>query len=155
MNKVIISGNLTRDPDIRYTQSGKAVARMGIAVSRRFKSQDGSQPDVDFFNMTAWDKQAEFCGKYFSKGSRVIVEGRMQNYSYEDRDGNRRSGMEIQVENIEFGGNKRDSEFSGSKRDSDFGDRSYGDSPKKNGGDGFDDSEDFGGKEIEDDSVPF
>ncbi len=110
MNKVIISGNLTRDPEIRYTQSGKAVARLGIAVQRRFKSQDSSQPDVDFFNMTAWDKTAEFCGRYLTKGTRVVVEGRMQNYSYDAQDGTKRTGMEIQVENIEFGGNKRDSE---------------------------------------------
>ena len=104
MNKIFISGNLTRDPEIRYTQSGKAVAKIGIAVNRPF----AKEKEVDYFNLTAWEKTAEFCGKYFTKGSRVLVEGRLQTYSYEDKDGVKRSGIDIFVDNIEFAGGKSD-----------------------------------------------
>ena len=116
MNKVFISGNLTRDPEIRYTQSGKAVAKMGVAVNRPFSKEK----EVDFFNMTALEKTAEFCGKYLTKGSRVLVEGRLQTYSYEGKDGFKRSGVEIWIDNIEFAGSKsekksdeRQGEFNG------------------------------------------
>ena len=102
MNKVILSGNLTRDPEIRYTQSGKAIARLGLAVSRRF-----SRDTTDFFNLTAWDKQAEFCGRYLKKGSSVIVEGRVENNNYEGKDGVKHYTVEIQIENIEFAGSAR------------------------------------------------
>ena len=102
MNKIFISGNLTQDPEIRYTQSGKAVAKMGIAVNRPFSKEK----EVDFFNLTAWEKTAEFCGKYLTKGSRVLVEGRLQTYSYEGKDGVKRSGVEIWIDNIEFAGSK-------------------------------------------------
>ena len=104
MNKIFISGNLTRDPEVRYTQSGKAVARMGIAVKRIFSKEN----EVDFFNLVAWEKTAEFCGKYLTKGSRVLVEGRLQTYSYEGKDGVKRSGVEIWIDNIEFAGSKSD-----------------------------------------------
>ena len=73
MNKVILMGNLTRDPEVRYTQSGKAYARMGIAIRRQFSKDKDA---VDFFNLVAWDKTAEFCGKYFQKGSRALIEGK-------------------------------------------------------------------------------
>ncbi len=117
MNKVFLSGNLTRDPEIRYTQSGRAMARMGIAVRRAFRSknaENSDQPDADFFNLTAWEKTAEFCSRYLTKGSRVFVEGRIQTYSYEGQDGVKRSGVDIQVENIEFGDSKRAAGDSGS-----------------------------------------
>ncbi|MCR5834096.1 MAG: single-stranded DNA-binding protein [Selenomonadaceae bacterium] len=107
MNKVFLSGNLTRDPEVRYTQSGKAYAKMGIAVRRPFtKDKDA----VDFFNLTAWDRTAEFCGKYLNKGSRVLVEGRLQNSSYENKDGIKMTSTDIMVDNIEFAGSKRSEE---------------------------------------------
>ncbi len=102
MNKVILSGNLTRDPEIRYTQNGKAIAKMGIAVNRRF-----SRDTVDFFNLTAWDKTAEFCSRYLKKGSSVIVEGRVENDNYEGKDGVKHYSVNIQIENIEFGSSSR------------------------------------------------
>ncbi len=102
MNKVILSGNLTRDPEIRYTQSGKAIAKLGLAVSRRF-----SRDVTDFFNLTAWDKQAEFCNRYLKKGTSVIVEGRVENDNYEDKNGVKHYSFNIQVENIEFAGSAR------------------------------------------------
>ena len=106
MNKIFLSGNLTKAPEVRYTPNGKAVVKTGIAVQRPYKNPQG-QYDVDFFNLTAWDKTAEFCGKYFHKGSRVFVEGRLNTYSYTGQDGVKRFGVDVQVENIEFGGDKR------------------------------------------------
>ena len=108
MNRVILSGNLARDPEVRYTNSGKTYARTSIAVNRRTKKADGSY-DVDFFDLAAWDKTAEFMGKYLKKGSRVLVEGRIENDNYE-KNGVKHYGNRIIVDNIEFGSSKKDSE---------------------------------------------
>ena len=106
MNKVMFTGNLARDPEVRYTQSGKAVASFSLAVSRNWKSKSDNpqQPTADFFNVTAWEKMAEFCGKYLMKGSRILVEGRLQSRSYEAQDGSKRTAVEVVAENIEFAG---------------------------------------------------
>ena len=105
MNKVILSGNLTRDPEVRYSQSGTAFAKTGIAVSRPFAK--GNETTTDFFNLTVFGKQAEFCGRYLKKGSSVIVEGSIQNDNYEDKNGVKRSRVDIIVDRIEFAGNRR------------------------------------------------
>ena len=102
MNKVILSGNLTRDPEVRYTQGGKAYARVGIAINRPFSKDK----EVDFFNLVAWEKRAETMGKYLNKGSRIFVEGRLQTSSYE-KDGVKHNGIDIIVENVEFADSKR------------------------------------------------
>ena len=106
MNKVILSGNLARDPEVRYTQSGKAVATFAIAVSR-WKRPGENQPTADFFNVVAWDKKAEFCSKYLTKGSRILLEGRLQSRSYEAQDGSKRNIIEVIADEIEFAGAKR------------------------------------------------
>ena len=103
MNKVFLSGNLTRDPELKLTQSGKAYLRFGIAVNRPF-----NKDAVDFFNLVAWDKTAEFIEKWFSKGSRILVEGRLQTSKYKDKDGTERTVTDIVVDNVEFAGGKRD-----------------------------------------------
>lgn len=145
MNKVFLTGNLTRDPEVKYTPNGKAVSRMGIAVARRFKNAETGQADVDFFNLTAWDKTAEFCVRYLRKGSRVLIEGRLQTYSYTGQDGVKRSGVDIQVENIEFAG--------ANKRDGDSGEK-YTPKPSSTPSNAdFDD--DFTGEEISDEKLPF
>ena len=105
MNKVILSGNLTRDPEVRYSQSGTAFAKTGIAVSRPYSKN--SETTTDFFNLTVFGKQAEFCGRYLKKGSAVILEGRVENDNYEDKNGVKRYSVNIMVEHIEFGGSKR------------------------------------------------
>ena len=145
MNKIFLSGNLTRDPEIRYTQTGKATAKMGIAVRRPYSKENV----VDFFNMTAWDKTAEFCQRYLTKGSRVLVEGRLQTYSYEGKDGTTKSGVDIQIDTIEFAGAKRDSSNS-SERPSYENENP---APRKTSENNFDD--DFAGEDISDDDVPF
>lgn len=103
MNKVFLSGNLTRDAEVRYTQTGKAYARMGLAINRRYKDKES----VEFFNLVAWDKTAEFCGRYMLKGTRVLVEGQLRTNSYENKDGVKVNTVEIWVDNIEFAGAKR------------------------------------------------
>ena len=103
MNKVFLSGNLTRDPEVRYTQSGKAYARMGIAVNRPFSKEKV----VDFFNLVAWDKTAEIIGKHMSKGSRILVEGRLQTSKYTSKDGDNRTSTEVIVEAVEFAGDNK------------------------------------------------
>ena len=102
MNKIFLSGNLTRDPDVRYTQAGKAWARAGIAVKRPF-----SKDAVDFFNLVAWDKTAELLGKYFQKGSRLLVEGRLQTSAYENKDGVKVNAVDVVVDSVEFADSKR------------------------------------------------
>ena len=104
MNKVFLLGNLTRDPELKSTQSGKKYVRVGIAVKPYVKDA------VDFFNLVAWDQKAEFLSKYFSKGSRAIIEGRLQTNSYENKDGVKVNTVEIIVENVEFGSYKKDSD---------------------------------------------
>ena len=105
MNKVIILGRLTADPEIRYTQAGKAVASLTIAVNRGFGSDS-----ADFINCVAWEKLAEIIGNNLSKGSQVLVEGRMQNRSYENNQGEKRFITEVVLSNIEFVGSKKKNE---------------------------------------------
>ena len=102
MNKVILMGNLTRDPEIRYTQSENslAVARFGLAVNRRFARQ--GETDVDFFNCTAFGKQAEFVEKYFKQGSRMLLSGRVQNDNYTKKTGEKVYSVQVIAEEIEF-----------------------------------------------------
>ena len=105
MNKVIILGRLTADPEIRYTQAGKAVASLTIAVNRGFGSDS-----ADFINCVAWEKLAEIIGNNLSKGSQVLIEGRMQNRSYENNQGEKRFITEVVLSNIEFVGSKKKNE---------------------------------------------
>lgn len=105
MNKVIILGRLTANPEIRYTQAGKAVASLTIAVNRGFGSDS-----ADFINCVAWEKSAEIIGNNLSKGSQVLVEGRIQNRSYENNQGEKRFITEVVINNIEFVGSKKKNE---------------------------------------------
>lgn len=100
MNFVVLVGRTTKDPEVRYTQSGKAVATFTLAVDRRFK-QDG-QPQADFIPCVAWGKTAEVAGKYLLKGNRCCVEGRIQTRSYEAQDGSKRYVTEIVIDQLEF-----------------------------------------------------
>lgn len=105
MNKVIEVGNLTRDVEMRYSDNGTAVARYSIAVNRPFAKE--GQQDVDFFNVVAFGKAAEFVSKYFSKGSRIIIEGRLSSETYEKKDGSGKGyAVQIIAERQEFGSTK-------------------------------------------------
>lgn len=102
MNKVILMGNLTRDPEIRYSQgeNSLAIARFSIAVNRRFARQGDT--DTDFFNCTAFGRQAEFVEKYFKQGSRMLLTGRVQNDNYTNKNGEKVYSVQIIAEEVEF-----------------------------------------------------
>lgn len=108
MNRVILSGNLACDVDVKYTQTGKTLARTVIAVNKRTKKTEGSD-NADFFDLEAWDKTADFMSKYLKKGSRILVEGRIVNDNYKDKNGVMKYGNKIIVDNVEFGESKKDS----------------------------------------------
>ena len=101
MNKVILVGNLTRDPELSETPSGIAVCRFSIAVSRDYANNEGNR-EADFFNITVWRGRAENCGKYLKKGNKVAVVGSLQTRSYEDKDGIKRNVTDIIASEVEF-----------------------------------------------------
>ena len=107
LNKVFIMGRLTRDPELRRTQSGTAVTSFSLAVDRDFKSQSGEK-ETDFIDVVAWRSTAEFVAKYFTKGRMAVVEGRLQIREWKDKDGNNRRSAEVVADNIYFGDSKRD-----------------------------------------------
>ena len=107
MNKAILMGRLTRDPEIRYSQgdNSMAIARFSLAVDRRYKKQ-GDETTADFFNCTAFGKQAEFVEKYLKQGTKVVVTGRIQNDNYTNKDGQKVYSVQIIVEEMEFAESK-------------------------------------------------
>ena len=115
LNKIVIMGRLTRDPELRRTQSGTAVTSFSIACDRDFKSQSGEK-ETDFIDVVAWRSTAEFVSKYFAKGRMAVVEGRLQIRDWTDREGGKRRSAEVVADNVYFGDSKRDSggDFGGS-----------------------------------------
>lgn len=107
LNKAIIMGRLVRDPDIRTTQSGLSVCSFSVAVDRDIVDKSTNQRETDFINVTAWRNTADFVGKYFSKGSLIVVEGRIQVRSYTDKENNKRIATEIVANSVYFGGSKK------------------------------------------------
>lgn len=101
-NKVILMGNLTKDPEIRYTPSGTPVATFGLAVNRRYKQGEELKEEVCYIDIVVFGKQAEHCGQYLSKGHGVIVDGRLQQRRWETDDGQKRSKHEIVAQTINF-----------------------------------------------------
>ena len=120
LNKVFVMGRLTRDPELRRTQSGTAVASFSLAVDRDYKSQSGEK-ETDFFDVVAWRSTGEFVAKYFTKGRMAVVEGRLQVRPWQDKDGNNRRSTEIIAENIYFGDSKKD----GSGNTENYGAQAY------------------------------
>ena len=120
MNKVIMMGRLTRDPEVRYGQGANstAIGKFSIAVDRRFKRE--GQPDADFFNCTAFGRQAEFVEKYLKKGTKIVISGSVQNDNYTDKDGNQRYSVQIICDEIEFAESKN-SQGGGSNYDGQSG----------------------------------
>lgn len=108
-NRVILVGNLTRDPEVRYTPSGSAVADIGLAVNRRWfdKQTNSAKEEVSFIDVTLWGRKAEVAGQYLSKGRPVLIEGRLQMDSWEDKEtGKKRSKLKVVCENMEFMGGR-------------------------------------------------
>jgi single-strand DNA-binding protein len=113
LNKVLLVGRLTRDPDYRSTSSGKAVAQLGLAVNRRMSNREtgGYQDETMFIDADAWDRQAEFCKNYLHKGSGVFIEGRLRQDNWQDKEtGQNRSKLKVTVERISFAESKAEAE---------------------------------------------
>ena len=107
LNKIILMGRLTRDPELRRTGTGTAVTSFSLAVDRDFKSQSGEK-ETDFIDIVAWRSTAEFVSKYFTKGRMAVGEGRLQIRDWTDKDGGKRRSAEVVADNVYFGDSKRD-----------------------------------------------
>lgn len=140
LNRITIMGRLTRDPELRHTQSGTAVASFSLAVERDFKDKATREKTTDFIDVVAWRNTAEFVSRYFSKGRMAVVEGRLQVRAYTDKEGNNRRISEVVADNVYFADSKRDDRPEGNAPESSF--------PPVNSG--FDDSIDEDG-----DTLPF
>jgi single-strand DNA-binding protein len=128
LNHITIMGRLTRDPELRYTQSQTPVASFTLAVDRDFSSRDGGERQTDFIDCVAWRQTAEFVSKYFSKGSMAVVSGRLQIRDWTDREGGKRRSAEVVADNIYFGeSRRRDNGESGNYGgNNNYGNSSYG-----------------------------
>ena len=161
MNKVVLIGRLTRDPELRYTGSNIPVATFTLAVNRPFSNQQGER-EADFINIVVWRKQAENVKNFVTQGSQVAVEGRIQTRSYDDNNGQKRYVTEVIADNVEFLGSKNSSintnEEKGSKKSkSEPTPYDFGDIPEPKGTDvDSNPFADFGSSiEISDDELPF
>ncbi len=110
LNRIIIMGRLTRDPELRHTNTGTPVASFSLAVDRDFRDKTTGQRGTDFIDVVAWRATCEFVSRYFQKGRMAVVEGRLQMRDWQDRDGNRRRSAEIVADNVYFGDTRRDNE---------------------------------------------
>ena len=161
MNKVILIGRLTKDPELRYSGNNTPVASFSIAVNRTFSNQQGER-EADFINIVVWNKQAETVKNYLTKGSQVAIEGRIQTRSYDDQNGQKRYVTEVVANNVEFVGSKKSSNNSNNMNmpvETNAGPSPYdfGNAPEPKGTDvGNNPFADFGASiEISDDELPF
>ena len=170
LNHITIMGRLTRDPELRRTGSGVAVASFTVAVDRDFGGRDGGEKETDFIDCVAWRQTGEFVSKYFTKGRMIVVSGRLQIRSWTDKDGNKRRTAEVVADNVYFGDSKRESDNGGSAYGgSSYGGNNYGNSgfgggynaPAPSYGGGYNapapsaPASDFGIVEDFDDQLPF
>ena len=129
LNHTTIMGRLTRDPELRYTQSQTPVASFTLAVDRDFGGRDGGEKQTDFIDCVAWRQTAEFVSKYFTKGRMAVVSGRLQIRDWTDREGGKRRSAEVVVDNVYFGDSRRDNNDSGNYGGNSYG-SSYGDNSR-------------------------
>ena len=114
LNHIVIMGRLTRDPELRRTGSGVAVASFTVAVDRDFGGRDGGEKETDFIDCVAWRQTGEFVSKYFTKGRMIVVSGRLQIRGWTDKDGNKRRSAEVVADNCYFGDSKRENDSANS-----------------------------------------
>ena len=114
LNHIVIMGRLARDPELRHTQSGVAVASFRLAVDRDFKDKNTGERATDWIDVVAWRQTGEFVSRYFTKGRMAVVEGRLQMRDWTYKDGNKRTSAEVVADNVYFGDSKRDGEGGGS-----------------------------------------
>ena len=130
LNHITIMGRLTRDPELRRTGSGIAVAAFSLAVDRDYSPKDGGERETDFIDCVAWRQTGEFVSKYFTKGRMAVVSGRLQIRSWTDKDGNKRRTAEVVADNVYFGDSKRDTDSGNSSYGGNtYGGNSYGSAP--------------------------
>lgn len=148
VNKVILVGNLGRDPEVRYTKNGQAIASFSLATTERWTGKDGNKEDrTEWHRVVAWGKLGEICGEYLSKGKQVYIEGRLQTRDWEDKDGNKKSTTEVVASNMVMlsqaggGGTQQASAGGGHQASNNSSPESF------SAGDGADD--------FEDDDIPF
>ena len=126
LNHITIMGRLTRDPELRRTGSGVAVASFTVAVDRDFSGRDGGERETDFIDCVAWRQTGEFVSKYFTKGSMIVVSGRLQIRGWTDKDGNKRRTAEVVADNCYFGESKRNDNGGNAYGGNTYGGNSYG-----------------------------
>ena len=129
LNHIVIMGRLTRDPELRRTASGIAVASFTLAVDRDFAAKDGGERETDFIDCVAWRQTGEFVSKYFAKGRMAVVSGRLQIRNWTDKEGNKRRSAEVVADNVYFGESKRDSEGGNAYGGNTYGGSAYGGNP--------------------------
>ena len=130
LNHIVIMGRLTRDPELRRTGSGVAVASFTLAVDRDFSPKDGGERETDFIDCVAWRQTGEFVSKYFAKGRMAVVSGRLQIRGWTDKDGNKRRTAEVIADNVYFGEGKRESDGgSNAYGGNSYGGNAYGGNP--------------------------
>ena len=127
LNHITIMGRLTRDPELRRTGSGIAVASFSLAVDRDYSPKDGGERETDFIDCVAWRQTGEFVSKYFTKGRMAVVSGRLQIRSWTDKEGNKRRTAEVVADNVYFGDSKRDDQGGSSYSGNSYG--NYGSAP--------------------------
>ena len=126
LNHIVIMGRLTRDPELRRTGSGIAVASFSVAVDRDFGKNENGEKETDFIDCIAWRQTGEFVSKYFTKGRMIVVSGRLQVRSWTDKDGNKRRTAEVVADNVDFGDSKRDSDGGNAYGGNTYGGNTYG-----------------------------
>ena len=126
LNHIVIMGRLTRDPELRRTGSGIAVASFTLAVDRDFGKNENGERETDFIDCVAWRQTGEFVSKYFTKGRMAVVSGRLQIRSWNDKDGNKRRTAEVVADNVYFGDSKRDNEGGNAYGGNSYGNNTYG-----------------------------
>ena len=127
LNQIVLMGRLTRDPELRRTQTGTPVASFTLAVDRDFVSRDGGERQTDFIDCVAWRNTAEFVSKYFTRGKMAIVTGRLQIRDWTDKEGNKRRSAEVVADNVRFGESKREGDGQGQQGG--YNTRSYDSAP--------------------------
>ena len=137
LNHITIMGRLTREPELRRTGSGIAVASFTVAVDRDFGGRDGGEKETDFIDCVAWRQTGEFVSKYFTKGSMIVVSGRLQIRSWNDKDGNKRRTAEVVADNCYFGESRRNSDNGGSFGGNAYGGNNYGSNNYGGNGNGY------------------
>ena len=151
MNRVFLIGNLTKDPEMRSTQSGVAVCNFTIAVNRRFRNPQTGQQETDFLNVIAWRQLAELCSKYLAKGRKVAVTGSIQTRTYEAKDGSKRTAWDIVADEVEFLSQNQQSSTQGAPG-------AYTTAASKDSGTAYapQPHNDFGGfTQVDDEELPF